>query len=217
MGTTDTVNIVQTYGASPGYQMLVAVPSLINTGDEPPIDPYIDYTMVPVVPGTNSYELFLRIQFVDPSAAIASIKLFLDTYTFPSEVTLKFKGSWVGGTSAYSTPVKTTSSLATADVPTSSPTPINVSVGNTITFSKTETFFTDYLVFQLQTTMTAAQVATTIPVKVVYILGSTPTTKTFNIMTSTQKAPAITSYYEIAGIFKDTIDVVGALYEDGIA
>jgi hypothetical protein len=214
MGIADTVNLVQTYGASPGYQMIIATPALVNTGDEPPIDPYIDYLMVPIVPGTNSFELFLRAQFMDPSAAITSIKLFLDTYVFPANVTLKFKGSW--SSSAYTTPVKTTSSIATADVPVASPAGINVSVGNTTTYSKTETFFTDYLVFQLQTTMTAAQVATTIPVKLVYILGGVPTTKTFNILASTQKNPAIVSYYEILGIFKDTVDVTGTLNEDGI-
>ena len=214
MGTCDPVTVFQIYGGTPGKVVSNNNPALLDTGPAPPMDPSMSPAVFPVGIGKNSYETFLRLAFVDPTAAISAIKVYYSGAGLPTGVALKYKASW--SASAYSTPTSATSSVATTSIPTTSPASANVSVGNSLTYSQTSTFLTDYIVFQAQTTSVAVAASITIPITIAYTVGATPATMTFNLSMSTSTNTTTAAFIDISGIFMDFVDITGILPDEEI-
>jgi hypothetical protein len=199
----------QSVGAEPGSVKTTSQIALINTGQEPPLR--ADYTVanVPIPAGENSYEAFLKLPIDPDLLTVSGIKLYL-TSALPTGVVLKYKSDWTGGTSAYSTPVKSTSGKAVTTIPVSLPAAANVSIDGALATTKTIPFLTDYIILQLQTTTSAATGVGSLTLYVQYVDNTANTytgTLPVNYYISPSNAGSI--FYNIVGIFNDFIDITG--------
>ena len=201
---TETLNMLQLTGAVPGKWNYLQNTTFVDSGDEPPIDPYLTYTVAPVVIGGNSYEIWLLFQFVSPSGTVSAIKLY-NNGAFPTGTSIKYNTSLQ---SAYLTPVKTASAVATATLPVSVPASQNVYFDGGLN-SVTTTDISNYVVLQLQTTSSAAVGNVSFPMCLAYTVGGNTTTYTFTIYASVGADGSITPNIELDGIWVDYIDITG--------
>ena len=86
----------------------------------------------------NSYECWLRGHFTGSFNKIQNCQFWKSS---GSDTGISIK--WDGETTAYSTPVTTNSTIATADVPTADPGTANVSIGGSLAGELTAAGFTD--------------------------------------------------------------------------
>ncbi len=107
----------------------------------------------PVAPGTNSYERYARIHVVDlgGSTKINNLRVYRSGAALPSGISIKY-----GQSTAYATPVKTASTIATVDIPASLPTSENLFIGGAAGGALTAAGYSDYAVFQAQLDSTAS-------------------------------------------------------------
>ena len=198
----------QSMGAEPGTVKIVSQVALVNTGTEPPYKETYVVSSVPITAGENSYEAFIRLPIDVTSLTVSAFKVYLGS-ALPTGVTLKYKSNWTGGTSAFSTPVKSASSIATTTIPTSLPA-TNLTIENSTATTKTVPFLTDYIVLQLQTTTSAADGDSSLSLYVQYIDSSANTyTGILPLIYSISSANSTTIAYTIQGIFNDYIDIRG--------
>jgi hypothetical protein len=212
MTSTIPVLTVQTYGAKPGYMAIVPSPVFVDTGEDPPIDPFAAAATYPIQIGRNSYELYLRFQFVDPTAAVGTLKIHT-TASLPSGVAVKYKGIWTA--SAYTTPTIDTSTVATTAITTALPAASNLSINNSISNTSSTTFFSDYLVLQVQTTTAAVAQTLSLPIVVTFDMTTTQNV-TVPLTVVIGNDSSVTGYIDIDGICTDTIDLTGIVYPDNI-
>lgn len=144
-----------TYGTSPGTVLDFGASSgnLFNFKNYDSLVSAADYTTYPVVAGNNSFEVWLRGKWSGTFNKIENLQFFKSSGGPDSGISIKWDGS---GNTTYSTPVSTASSIATADVPTADPGTANVSIGNSLSGSLTSAGYSDYIVLQVQTTVSAA-------------------------------------------------------------
>ncbi|MCL4407725.1 MAG: hypothetical protein M1542_07545 [Thermotogae bacterium] len=142
-----TVQLDVTYGAAPGT--VEANVSDLNMGNA---DVYpLNAVNNPVAPNANSYERYARIHVVDlgGSTKIQNIRVYRSGAALPSGISIKY-----GQSTAYATPVNTTSAKATVDLPSTLPSE-NLFIGGASGGSLSATGYSDYAVFQAQLDNTA--------------------------------------------------------------
>lgn len=154
--TNATVEISESNGA--GETVTDGV-SNINFGDTDAAN--LDPTQYPISPGNNSYEKWERLHVsANPDGnTIDNIRVYISSGTNPqNNATLKTNCTTSGYSQAsYSTPVKTTSTVATNDMPTSEPGSANLGIGGSLSGSITSTGYSDYCVMQCQVGSGATQ------------------------------------------------------------
>lgn len=100
----------------------------------------------PIVAGNNSYEKFVRGKFGGTFTEISNMKFWKSAGTYVTGEAVK-----AAANATYATPVKTTSTTATADVPTAEGSALAINAsggGSTITAAG----YTAYICLQKQTT-----------------------------------------------------------------
>lgn len=113
-----------------------------------------NYSSNPITAGNNSYEVWLRGHFTGTFNVVDNLQFWMSTDFSPNTgLTVKYKANNVG---AYVQSVKTTSTVATVAMPTSDPGTANVSIGGSLSGTLTSAGYSDYIVLQLQTTVSAA-------------------------------------------------------------
>ena len=199
----------QSIGAEPGTVKVVSQVALVNTGTEPPCRETYVVSSVPITAGENSYEAFIRLPIDADSLTVSGFKIYLAS-ALPTGVSLKYKSNWTGGTSAFSTPVKTASTKATTTIPIPFPVSTNVSINNSLATTKTIPFLTDYIILQIQTTSAASTGDGTLALYVQYVDGSANTyTGILPLVYSISSSNTVETVYNIQGIFNDYIDIQG--------
>ena len=148
-----TFNWAQTYGTAPGSATdLGSSGNLFNfkNADDATAANYSSY---PITAGNNSYEVWLRLHFTGTFNKIDNLQFWMSTDFSPNTgLSVKWKGNNAG---SYQTPVATASSVADGAVPTSDPGTANVSIGGNLAGEITAAGYSDYIVLQLQTTVSA--------------------------------------------------------------
>jgi hypothetical protein len=149
-----TFNWAQTHGASPGTAVdLGASGNLFNFKDADDATA-ANYSTYPITAGNNSYEVWLRMHFTDSFNRIDNLQFWLSTDFSPATgLSILWKGNNAG---AYQTPIKTASTVADGAIPTSDPGTANVSIGTSLSGYLDAAGYSDYIVLQLQTTVSAA-------------------------------------------------------------
>jgi hypothetical protein len=149
-----TFNWAQTHGASPGTAVdLGASGNLFNFKD---IDDATaaNYSTYPITAGNNSYEVWLRMHFTGSFNRVDNLQFWMSTDFSPNTgLSILWKGNNAG---AYQTPIKTASTVADGAIPTSDPGTANVSIGTSLSGYLDAAGYSDYIVLQLQTTVSAA-------------------------------------------------------------
>ena len=142
------------YGASgsPTTADLGVSGNLFNYKTSDSLASAADYTTYPVTAGNNSYEVWLKGHFTDTFNKVQNVQFWQSSGGPDSGIAFK----WCGVTTAYVTPVTTASTVATADVPTTSPGTANVSFAGDTGGSITAAGFSDFITLQMQTTTAAA-------------------------------------------------------------
>lgn len=149
-----TFQWAQTYGTSPGTATDIGESgNLFNFKDADDATPS-NYTSNPITAGNNSYEVWLRGHFTGTFNTVDNLQFWQSTAFSPATgLTLKWKGN---NQTTYVTPVKTESTVATVAMPTSDPAIANVSIGGSLSGQLTSAGYSDYIVIQLQTTVSAS-------------------------------------------------------------
>lgn len=150
-----TFNWAQTYGdsGSPTTTDLGESGNLFNFKNADDATA-ANYSSNPITAGNNSYEVWIRAHFTGTFNQVDNLQFWMSTNFSPSTgLTVKWKGN---NQTSYVTPVTTTSSVATSNVPTSDPGTANVSIGGSLSGNLTAAGYSDYIVLQLQTTTSAA-------------------------------------------------------------
>lgn len=148
-----TFNWAQSYGATPTVTDLGASGNLFNFKNIDDATP-ANYSSNPVIAGENSYELWIRAHFTGTFNVVDNLQFWMSTDFSPNTgLALKYKANNVG---AYVQSVKTTSTVATVDMPTSDPGTANVSIATSLSGTLVAAGYSDYIVMQLQTTTAAA-------------------------------------------------------------
>ena len=111
----------------------------------------------PITAGDKSYEKYIKLHFTSlgTMSQVDNLKVWksggdaLGSYT-----TLKTNAreSSYAGAEAYATPVKTSSTKATQNMPTTTPTGANLGIGGALAGNLAIPGYSDYLVMQVQTT-----------------------------------------------------------------
>ena len=141
---------LQTYGSSPGTETTAT--NLNLTSSNAGVDQ--SATSNPITVGQASYELFVRAYYYGTFNKVNNIQFWKSAGDYVTGEQIKWKGDWTGGTSEYSTPVTTTSTIATVNVPTADPATANVTVGEFLTGELTTTGYSDFVVLQNQSQTT---------------------------------------------------------------
>ena len=149
-----TFNWAQTYGSWPGTATdLGSSGNLFNfkTADDATA---ANYSSNPITAGNNSYEVWLRMHFTGTFNKIDNLQFWMSTDFSPNTgLTVKWNGNNSG---SYATPVTSSSSVATTTIPTSDPGTANVSIATSLSGNLSAAGYSDYIVLQLQTTVSAA-------------------------------------------------------------
>jgi|GEM_PF-5857684 len=205
----------QSVGAEPGSVKVSPCINFVDTGQEPPTRPDYVIATVPISAGENSYEVYFKLPIDPGTLTVSAFRVYL-TSALPTGVTLKYKADWTGGTSAYATPTRVTSTVATTTIPTSLPGTANVTIDESLATTKTVPFLTDYIVMQLQTTTSAAEGAGALSLYVQYLDSSANTyTGIIPITYNVSKSSSSGIYYDVSGIYNDYIDVTGQFPDEG--
>lgn len=153
-----TFNWAQTHGAGATVVDLGSSGNLANFKD---IDDATaaNYSSNPITASDTadqgrSYEVWLRAHFTGTFNKVDNLQFWMSTDFSPNTgLTVKWKGNNAG---SYATPVKTDSTVATSNVPTSDPGTANVSIGTSLSGNLTAAGYSDYIVLQLDVASTAA-------------------------------------------------------------
>jgi len=112
-----------------------------------------NYSSYPVVAGTKSYEVWLRGKFTGAFNKVDNVQFWRST-NFSPATGLAVK--WDPATpSAYSTPVSAVNKCVSA-IPTSDPATANIRCRGGLTSGLVASGYTDYIILQLETTVSAA-------------------------------------------------------------
>lgn len=148
-----TYNWAQTHGAGATVVDLGSSGNLFNFKNADDATA-ANYSSNPITAGNNSYEVWLRAHFTGTFNQVDNLQFWMSTDFSPNTgLTVKWKGNNSG---SYTTPTASTSSVATATVPTSDPGTANVSIGTSLAGNLSAAGYSDYIVLQLQTTTAAA-------------------------------------------------------------
>lgn len=154
-----TFNWAQTYGTSPGTATdLGSSGNLFNFKDADDATA-ANYSSNPITASDTadqgrSYEVWLRGHFTGTFNKINNLQFWRSTDFSPNTgLTLYWKGN---NQTAYVTPVKVDSTVATAGIPTSDPGTANVSISGSLAGELTAAGYSDYIVLQLDVASTAA-------------------------------------------------------------
>jgi len=113
-----------------------------------------DYSTNQITAGANSMEVWLKAHFTGTFNKVENLQFWMSTDFSPNTgLALKYKAN---GQTTGVTPVATTSSVATTAMPTADPATANVTIGGSLSGSLTAAGYSDYIVMQLQTTVSAA-------------------------------------------------------------
>ena len=113
-----------------------------------------DYTSYPITAGNNSYEVYLRGHWTGTFNKIDNLQFWMSTDFSPNTgLSVKLAAN---GVTTYTQPISATSTVATTAVPTSDPGSENLYIGGASGGSLTAAGYSDYVVLQLQTTVSAA-------------------------------------------------------------
>lgn len=124
----------------------------LNFGDVDAVN--IVAATYPIVAGSNSYEKFIRAKFGGTFTEISNMKFWKSAGAYVTGEAVK-----AAANATYSTPVKTTSTVATADVPTAEGSALAINAsggGSTITAAG----YSAYICLQKQTTSSTPAGAT---------------------------------------------------------
>jgi hypothetical protein len=110
-----------------------------------------DYTDYPITAGNNSFEVWLKGHFTDSFNRIQNIKFWKSVGSFGTGETIL----WDGTTEVYVTPVATASAIAISALPTANPASANVSIGGSLSGYLTSAGYSDFIIMQMQTEITA--------------------------------------------------------------
>ena len=111
------------------------------------------YATNPIVAGNNSFEVWLRAHITGVFNLVRDFRFWQSTAFSPATGLQIY---WKGTQQIYLTPSSGTSSIATSSIPTADPGTANVSIGGNLSGSLTTSGYTDYIVTQLRTTVSAA-------------------------------------------------------------
>lgn len=138
----------QRYGTSPGTEATATNLNLVSNTSG------VDQTPAtfPVIAGQNSYELFVRMNFTGTFTKVDNLQFWKSAGAYVTGESIVAKTDWTAGTSTYTTPVATASTVATVAVATADPGTANVTIGNALAGSLVAAGYSDYIVLQLQTT-----------------------------------------------------------------
>jgi hypothetical protein len=205
--------IGQVYGAEPGFVRPVPHPSFYKTDSIPPINPYLPIAGAAIPAGLNSYEVYFFLPFQE-DAVVSDIRIFLSE-GLPTGVSVKYKSNWTGGTSKYTRPIATASAIAVTDLALEVPASANVTVGNSLTFTKQRdaAFKSDLIVMQVQTTSSAATGLVYIPIVVNYKKDGVDTYRSIPMYAYISADGATSVPYSVEGTFMDYTDVTGMVEE----
>lgn len=143
-----------TYGAAPGTSLdLGASGNLFNFKNANSLADPSDYTTNPVTASNPSFEVWLRGHFTGDFSTVKNIQFWKSDGVADTGITIKWDGD---GNTAYQTPVNTTSTLATVVIPTADPGTANVSIGGSLAGELSADGYSDYIILQIQTTVSAA-------------------------------------------------------------
>lgn len=148
-----TFNFVQTIGAPAGSNSILG--SSGNLMNFKNIDSFgtSQYQDFPISAGSNSYEVWFRGLFTGTFNSISDIRFWMQTDFSPNTgLVVKAK---TNGQTAYAQPTNLTSSIATANVSSSDPGTANVSSSGSLSTSLLSSGYSDYIVLQLQTDISA--------------------------------------------------------------
>lgn len=110
-----------------------------------------DYTSYPITAGNSSFDVYLRAKFTDTFNKIDNIQFWMSTDFSPNT---GLSVTMAANNHAYATPSATDNGHSA--VPTSDPGTANVSIGGQLTGSLTASGYSDYIILQLDTTVSAA-------------------------------------------------------------
>lgn len=110
-----------------------------------------DYSSNPITAGNSSMEVYLRGKFTGTFNKIDNLQFWQSTAFSPAT---GLQVTFDGNNQSYATPSATDNGHS--NVPTSDPGTANVSIGGALTGSLTGTGYSDYIVLQLDTTVSAA-------------------------------------------------------------
>jgi len=109
------------------------------------------YTAYPITAGNNSYEVWLRGHFTGSFNKVQNLQMWKSSGAEGAGESLYWQD---GGTETYITPA-TTTSVATVAIPTADPASSNVAIGGSQASSLSAAGYSDYIVLQLRTTVSA--------------------------------------------------------------
>ncbi len=142
----------QSHGVGPTVVDLGETGNLFNFKD---IDDATvgNYSSNPITAGNNSYEVWLRGNFSGTFNQVDNGQFWMST-DFAPNTGLPIE--WEGDNVTWAQSVKTDSTKAVTAMPTSDPGTANVSFAGTLGGNITSAGYSDYIVMQLQTTVSAA-------------------------------------------------------------
>jgi hypothetical protein len=111
------------------------------------------YTANPITAGQNSYEKWFRAHFFGTFNRIDGVRFWMSTNFSPSTGLHVF---FSGQQATYLQPFNGTSSIATSSIPIADPGSTNVTINGSLSGSLVASGYTDHLVLQLRTDLTAA-------------------------------------------------------------
>lgn len=131
-----------------------ATPTNLNMGST--LAANISPSLYPITAGTNSYEKWIKLRFSDSFTRIENLQLWKSAGAYVSGEEI----NWTGQATSYAVPTQSTSTYATAELPTSSPGTANISIGGDLSGSLTATGDSDFIVLQTVIDVSASAGAT---------------------------------------------------------
>ena len=120
--------------------------SNLNFGDTDAVN--LVTTSFPIVAGDNGYEKYLRAKFSGTFTEISNMKLWKSAGAYVTGEAIK-----AAANQAYIQPVKTTSAIATVDIPIVEGSALSIEESGGVTGLITAPGYTKYIALQLQTTV----------------------------------------------------------------
>jgi len=118
----------------------------------------IDPASYPIVPGGNSCDKWQLVHVTDmgTSSRISNLKVWRSGSLGASALHMtNARTSDYGGTQTYTTPTTDPSTVAVQIMPTGTPGSTNLGIGGSLSGALTTSGYSDFLVHQIQTTITA--------------------------------------------------------------
>ncbi len=154
-----TIEIDEANGAGQTLTHNITNSNMGNSDSTP-----VDAVASPIAPGANTYEKWQKVHVtaMGGSSKIDNLKVWR-TGSLGANAThlTNARTASYGGAPTYATPTTSISSVATQAMPTSVPGTANLGIGGSLSGSLTATGSSDYLVHQIQTTISAVVGSTT--------------------------------------------------------